>query len=273
MLRIKILISVIFIGVLTNAQIYSGLTLNKREKTPVSYVNIGIINRNTGTTSNADGSFEIGLNDQFNNDTLRFSCIGYESVDMRVADFKKLKYQVILFTKKTYKLRETVVIPRRYKEKIQGITAKSKKISAGFTNNLLGYEMGVMMYVSKSARLKSINLNISYCDYDTIFYRINVYEVNDKSKMVFENILRTPIYFKIAKNKIRKTITLDVEDKYIWVTGKYLITIEYVKDLGKGKLWFCSGIGHKTYFRKTSQGKWETAPIGIGMNVVADVEY
>lgn len=49
-------------------------------------------------------------------------------------------------------------------------------------------------------------------------------------------------------------------------------TIEHVKDLGEGFLHFCAGLTHKTYYRKTSQGVWQTAPVGISISVIADVE-
>ena len=56
------------------------------------------------------------------------------------------------------------------------------------------------------------------------------------------------------------------------VEGDFLVTLEHVKDLGPGYLYFCAGLSKITYYRKTSHGKWKTVPIGVIISVVADVE-
>ena len=183
------------------------------------------------------------------------------------------KTNYVELSEKTYNLSETVIIPKRFKEKVLGVITKSKSIQAGFNEHILGKEMGVILAIRKSAKLKKINLNIATCNFDTIFYRINVYEVKNLWKKDFVNILKTPLYINIPKDKVKSTITIDIENRDIWVNGNCLVTIEYIKDLGKGQLYFCAGIGNNTYHRTTSQAKWSSAPIGIGLNVLADVEY
>jgi hypothetical protein len=163
-----------------------------------------------------------------------------------------------------------IVRPRVFKERTLGVTTKFKKISAGFKDNMLGYECGILMKVKKSAFLKKVNINISNCSYDTIFYRVNIYKVH--GKMDFENILREPVYLKMPKKSVGEGIVIDLAAKNIVVDGDFLVTLEHVKDLGPGNLYFCAGLSSKTYFRKTSQGKWETVPVGVSISVVADVE-
>ncbi|MEI6755065.1 MAG: carboxypeptidase-like regulatory domain-containing protein [Paludibacter sp.] len=257
----------------TSAQSFSGKIISKNNQTPVEYANIGILNKNIGTTSDTSGNFSIYLPTEFNNDTLRISCIGFETKNIIVKDFVNLNKKNIQLFEKTYNLAESVITPKRFKEKVLGNKAKSKSIQAGFDEHLLGKEMGVILAIRKSAKIKKINLNIATCNFDTIFYRINVYEVKNLWKRDFENVLKSPLYISIPKDKVKSTITIDVENKDIWVNGNCLVTIEYVKDLGKGQLHFCAGIGNNTYHRTTSQGKWTSTPIGIGINVLADVEY
>ena len=126
------------------------------------------------------------------------------------------------------------------------------------------------MKVKKTAFIKKVNINISNCSYDTIFYRLNIYKANGKND--FENILREPIYIKLPKESVKDEIEIDLQEKNIVVDGNFLVSLEHVKNLGPGNLYFCAGLSNKTYFRKTSQGKWETAPVGISISVVADVE-
>ena len=141
---------------------------------------------------------------------------------------------------------------------------------SGFDENKLGYECGVLLKIKNTAILKRININVVYCSYDTIFYRINIYKVVDK--LQFENILLKPIYVKIAKDKIRDKITVDLSKENIQLHGNCLVTIEQIKDLGKGYIRFSATFPGKTYYRRTSQGSWGIAPIGISINVEAKIE-
>jgi hypothetical protein len=56
------------------------------------------------------------------------------------------------------------------------------------------------------------------------------------------------------------------------VDGDFLVTLEHVKDLGPGYLYFFGAFTDRTYRRKTSQGKWESDKWGISISVEADVE-
>jgi hypothetical protein len=198
-----------------------------------------------------------------------FSSIGYVSTFIRISDLKGNSNTQVILKGKIYDLTEVVIRPKVFKEKIIGVTSKNKNVSAGFKDNLLGYECGVLMKVKKTALIRKVNINIANCLYDTIFYRINIYKVNDP--MDFENILTEPIYVEIPRDLIGESIEIDLESKKLIVMEDFLVTLEHTKDLGSGYLYFCAGLG-KTYFRKTSQGKWETQPIGISISVLTDVE-
>jgi hypothetical protein len=272
-MRIFITGLLIIYSLLISAQTFFGKVVSNNNHLPVEYANIGVINKNIGTTSNAFGEFSINLPAELDNDTLRVSCIGFETTNIVIDKFKRLKIKEIQLAEKIYKLSEVIIIPKRFKEKLLGVTSKSKSIQAGFSEHILGKEMGIILPIKKSAKLKKINLNIATCNFDSIFYRINVYEVRNRARKDFENILQSPIYINIPKSKVGNTISIDVENKNIRVNGNCLVTIEFVRDLGKGQLYFCAGIGNNTYHRATSQGKWSSVPIGIGLNVLAEVEY
>jgi hypothetical protein len=76
----------------------------------------------------------------------------------------------------------------------------------------------------------------------------------------------------MPKEKINDVIQIDLEPYHIVVEGNFLVTLEHLRDLGEGHLNFCAAPGHKTWYRKTSQGSWETVPIGVSISVIADVE-
>jgi len=267
----KLLILLLVLSCATvSGQNISGIVYGEKSKLPVEYVNIGIVGKNTGTVSDLSGKYNLSIDPQFDNDMLLFSCIGYYPYSIKVADFKNQQKKSIYLKEKTYEINEVVVQSKKYKQRTLGITSKNKKIAAGFQNNLPGYELGIMMHTKKTTILKSVNINISNCTYDSVFYRLNIYKV--LGKLNFVNILNKPIYIVRSKEETNKEIRVDVQPQNIVVDGDFLVTLEHVRDLGKGSLNFCIGLFEKTYYRKTSQGDWKTVPIGISISFDADVE-
>lgn len=267
--RIVIFVLIMASNILIGQQI-SGIVRNARNNQPIEFVNMGIVGKNVGTVTNLQGEFSFLVDSTYNNDTLLFSVIGYHSVLIEIGTLRKNATHKVILEEKDYALAEVVVKPKIFKERTLGVTTKFKKISAGFKDNLLGYELGIRMKVKKTAYIKKVDINISYCSYDTIFYRLNIYKVHGKKD--FENILKEPIYIKMPKELVKDKIQIDLESKNIVVEGDFLITLEHIKELGEGYLYFCAGLTDKTYYRKTSQGKWESAPVGISISVIADVE-
>lgn len=251
-------------------QTYSGKVLESTTKIPIEFVNIGVVGKNVGTTSDMQGNYTINIDLLFDNDSILFSCIGYLPYIVKVADYRKTGNWDIQLKRRTYELDEVVINPKRFKKQILGVKSKSKMMQAGFEDNKLGYEYGLIMKVKKTAFLEKVDINIATCTYDSIFYRLNIYRIIGKMK--FENVLNKPIYISLPKEKVTETISIDLKPKNIVVDGDFLITLEHVKNLGKGRLYFCAGLSKKTYFRKTSQGEWEKVPIGIGISVAAQVE-
>jgi hypothetical protein len=256
--------------ILTFEIAFAGQIINKSSGKPVEYVNIGIPGKNIGTVSNDQGFYVFrpeGVDDET---IVRLSCIGFQTMDISLGKF--LSMDKIEMTEIAYPLHEAIVLPSTFVKKVLGVKTTSTAAQAGFTNNSLGYEMGIMMPVRKRAKINSIILNIASNTYDTVFYRVNIYEVKNLKKREFVNVLKEPLYLTIIKNQVKKTITFDVSQRQILVTGKFLVTLEHVKNLGTGGLFFCSQIGPLSWYRKTSQGEWGSAPIGVSISVEALVE-
>lgn len=251
-------------------QEYSGQIINKKTGQIVDYVNIGIIGKNIGTVSDGNGNFNLNLDSQYDNDTIRVSRIGFYPYSTRVSDFKKLNNHTIYLNERVFELDAVTVHHKKFKHKVLGVTTRWTKIVAGFKDNILGYELGIMMKIRKSALLEEVNINFGRCTYDSIFYRVNVYEV--RGKMNFENILTEPIYLKLARENISETVVIDLKPYNIVTQGNVLITLEHVRNLGPGFLYFSSNFSSRTYFRKTSEGKWDSAPVGISISLKALVE-
>ncbi|MBS1651473.1 MAG: carboxypeptidase-like regulatory domain-containing protein [Bacteroidetes bacterium] len=256
---------------LSFGQNIQGRIINSTTKKAVEFANIGIMGKGVGTVSDEDGKFNFYVDAKHNSDTILFTMIGFKPLLVKVSDLRKNNANQLLLEEKINLLSEVVVKPKTYKEKTLGVATKSKMISAGFKDNILGYEMGTLMKVKKTAFLKKVNINIAFCSYDTVFYRLNIYK--SLGKLAFENILTTPIYVKIPKSAIKEGFEVDLKSKNINIDGDFLVTLEHIKDLGKGELYFCAKLLlDKVYVRKTSHDNWRTEQVGVSISVVADVE-
>jgi hypothetical protein len=152
-----------------------------------------------------------------------------------------------------------------------GVTTKSKSVSAGFNNYHLGYELGLRMNVKKPTYIQKVNINIAFCTYDSIFLRLNIYKVGKEDN--FENILLEPIYISLPKSALNNTISIDLSSQYLYVEDDFMVSLEYLRELGEGELMFsASMISQATYFRETSQAEWEKLPAPIGISISAEVE-
>lgn len=263
-------ILMLFVATGTSAQKYNGLILSTKDKSPIAYANIGVPGKNMGTTSDEYGKFLLEVSGLSDRDSLKISCIGYKSLVISPREFQHSDDIVIYLEEKVYELNEIVVKPKNYKDKTFGYQTQSKMVTSGFRENNPGYECGILLKIKKSAILRSVHLNVAETTYDTLFYRVNVYRMT--GELAFENILSKPIYFKASRDQVAEKITIDLTEENIHVNGTTLVTLEHVRDLGEGHLYFCSTLLGTTYTRKTSQGDWEKQSVGISMSIEAEVE-
>ena len=153
-------------------------------------------------------------------------------------------------------LDEVVIVPVDYKDKIVGNPNTPANMQAGFSENELGYEMGVLMKCRrKPAYIDEIKIEIANCTYDTIFYRLNIYEMDGKRPG--RNLLREPIYLTYTREEVEEELTINIRDQYIRIEGDFVVSLELVRDLGEGKLMLQTGMmNNPTFYRETSQGDW-----------------
>lgn len=248
----------------------AGLLLNSESRQPIEFANIGIFGKDVGTVSDQNGRFNLYVDSQYDNDTILFSAIGYKPHGIQIGDLRKQNENIVLMEEKPYELSEVIIKPKHFKQRTLGVTSKFKGIQAGFKDNLLGYELGIIIKVKKTAFINEVNINIADCSYDTLFFRLNFYKVT--GEMEFENMLYEPIYIEMTKESVNDLIVIDLKSHNIVVDSDFLITLEHVKDLGNGHLFFCAGLGNKTYYKKTSHGKWESVAVGISISVIANIE-
>jgi hypothetical protein len=265
MVRAEFFFFLLFVPEVVFCQLFEGrVIVHEDNNSGVAYVNVGIIGKNVGTVTDKSGNFSIHLDKIYDKDSIRFSMIGYESRSFLVRAFKDNAIKTIYLGPKSYSLNEVKITYRKAREVSLGTPVISDALKSGFAENNLGSELGVKLKTRGKLKLEDINLNVSTCTYDSVTYRLNIYQAIDE--MEYKNILTQPIYISFSKDKIDKPITLALGKYSIIVEGDILVTLELYKDLGQGKLLFYTQyFTSYTYHKKTSEGKWTKAPGAIGM--------
>ena len=266
MLNIKtgLLLFVLFIPGLIFSQSQKGKVLSSETNSGIGFVNIGIIGKNIGTVSDESGNYTIIIDSIYDHDSLRFSMIGYEPKSFLISYFKENSIKIVSLKPIIYNIQEVKVIYRKPKEISLGTSVTTDDLRSGFAYNDLGSELGIKLHVRGQVRLRDLNLNVAICTFDSVTYRLNIYQSVNETE--YKNILTRPVYISFSKDKIKNVVTFDLTEYSIIIEGDILITLELFKDLGEGRLLFRTQFfTGTTYHKKTSEGKWAEAPGVIGM--------
>lgn len=264
----SLIVFLIMCGMITFGQTYSGTVYDSKTREPLPFVSIGVLNKGIGTVAQADGQFTITIPVEFVNDTLRFSMVGYTSVEWTASQFRS-KFSggqiSILMEEAENLLAEVVIRPKNMKSMMLGNEYDSPSVSAGFESDDLGSEMGTVMRVKKDKPfyLKTAGFNIAKCNYDSILFRVNIYDFKDGRPG--EILHSLPLYVKVLRDE--QKILLDLTPYNITVENDFLLSLEWIMDLPEKQrsFMFCAGfIGNRIYYRKTSHDSWNSAPVCIG---------
>lgn len=262
----------LFIPELLSGQNLAGQVLCSETNLPVAYVNVVIIGRSIGTVSDMQGHFSINLEKCHDNDSLHFSMIGYGSKSLSVRNFKEDSLKKIHLAPVVYDLQEVVCSSskRKFKQMRIGKEVVSDALRSGFADNSLGSELGIKVYINERVRLKDLNLNVAICTYDSVTYRLNIYQSDGQSE--YRNILTQPIYISFSKDDTREFVSFDLCPYSIVVEGDVVIALQLYKDMGEGRLLFQTNfMTGSTQFRKTNDDKWAEATGEIGMFLHGDI--
>ncbi len=245
-------------------QCHKGKVMSSESENGIGFVSIGIIGKNVGTVSDKDGNFSITISDNYDNDSLRFSMIGFEPRCMTVKEFKQEPEKTIYLKPRLTVLDEVKIGYYKPKKIRLGDPVPENYLRSGFDCNDLGSEMGIIVDTRKKVRLENINLNVAACTFDSVIYRLNIYRCEGRD--LYTNILKRPIYISFRRDEIADVLTFDLSDYSIIIEGNNLITLELFKDLGEGRLLFNTQFfAGSTLHRKTSEGTWTNAPGAIGI--------
>ncbi len=249
----------------------SGKIVEESSRNGLAYVNIGIPDKNMGTVSGNNGTFEIKVDSLALSDSLKISMVGYKSRSYRISDLLKLPKPLILPLQKRVKEQQAVFVSQKKLEvRTLGNKTTSTFVSVGLPLKFLGSEIGVRINIGKKPVLiKTFSFNISDSRLDTAVFRMNIYQI--KNGIPKDNILQKNILVTVGKKKGKYIIPLS--DYKLLVKGDILISLEWIEGsvsgASTGALYLSAAfLNSPTWHRVTSQGKWKKANgLGVGFNI------
>lgn len=215
-----------------------GKVLGQPGNRPVSFANIGIVNKNVGTISNEDGTFSIRIPDLLQNDTLIFSALGYEKKIVPVRDFSLREENVLSLRDKPIVLQTVTVTAVREKAKVfelgnrysRGGFLLADSVYAGASMALLirnkypsFHEDLVYPVYMKNARVRIFKNNMK-----SFRFRVRLYEKDSITEKPGKDFLHQSV---ILESKIKKGwLEFDLSHLNVKIEKEFFIAFEWILD-------------------------------------------
>jgi hypothetical protein len=210
--------------------------LDQASQKPLGFVSIGVLGHPYGTVADARGHFTLDLPTSYDTDSVRFSLIGYASRTWQIAKLRQLtRTGPLLLQARPVPLADARVASAGLKRRFLGNpTLRSTFRIEDFAANLAGNQLGQRLTIQKPSFLEEVSVSITDCSYDTVYYRLNVYNV--RRDYPAENLLPVPVYFKVSQAQSKSRIHLNLRRYNLLLHTDAIVSVELIRSLGKGTL-------------------------------------
>lgn len=252
----------------------SGHIVDEEKGKPLAYVNIGIKNRNVGTVSTNNGQYHLKIDAAHNTDTLTFSLVGYEAITVPIVQLKGAGSGIIKLRKKTVKLPVVDVLANKPVERKFGV--KRRNLLIHFTDGMFNqediFEIGQLIKIgNRATRIQSLNLYINSARDDSATFRINFYHYDGKKPA--GRVLERSI---VQRRAIQSGWLRFKWKEPVIIKGDFIAAVEFIPEAKMAipdisyevKL----GGSSKSFYRRNSQGQWNTPPHHYCLYVTALVD-
>jgi hypothetical protein len=261
--------------VAAQAATITGQVLDAATQAPVPYASVGVLHRPAGTVADDQGRFTVDVPGAYDQDSLRVGLLGYAPLTVPVAAFRQQLARSggrLLLRSAPTELAEVVVRPGTATRRVIGNSTVSNVVSGGFKLNKLGNQLAQGLHLRRPAALEQVSFHVAECTYDSLFYRVNVYQV--ANGVPTASLLPEPVYVRVRKGQTKARFVADLRRFNLVVQGDIAVGLEMVKELGPGELRLSmSVLKGPIYIADQSAGDWEKMR-GFGLGIDATVvEY
>jgi len=270
----SLLITVLLLSVLLRGQTQiKGTVVDSDSQSALSFVNIGIKNKNIGTVCSESGTFSILVPEKYLNDSLTFSIVGYNELSLPVRHIIASKKEVFPVKVKAIPLNQVDITARKLKETKYGVTKTSPKlriVDASINQNDI-FEIAQLITLNPNpSRLTSLNLLINKPSADSVTFRINFYD--------FDGTKPTKRLVEINTTEKRAIaagwLTFDLKKYNICLKGQIIAAIEFIPHKNNNPVYYEVKLGgtSRSFVRSSSLGEWSTPPHHYRMYATALAE-
>ncbi|GAA4038961.1 hypothetical protein GCM10022409_25780 [Hymenobacter glaciei] len=214
----------------------AGQVCDQLTKQPLGYVSVGVLRHPFGTVADGKGHFQLALPASYDADSIRFSLLGYAPRTLAAAELRRLvRGGPVLLRAQAVPLRGAVVRAPGMKRRVGGNFGGG--ILEGYKFNLAGNQIGQRIAIGRAAWLQDISFKITHCTYDTLYLRVNVYQVGPDD-FPGANLLVSPVYLRVGRAEIEDRIFVNLRPYKLWLTSDVIVSVELVRSLNKGTLAF-----------------------------------
>lgn len=227
-----------------------GRVFSATDSLPLAYVHIGIVGKEAGTISNENGQFRLAAKNKTPGDTLRFSMLGYETIDWIIPARHSGDSLLIYLTEKAYLLPKVTFFP-------EGLDIQMGAWRHGLTNEVWGAgglasgeELGRYFPLKDGpVRLDTFRFHLRRNNSDSMLFRLNLYTAGPDG-WPREPLLDRDIRFKVVKGKNEADdgwVTVDLSGENLILDGEFVATIELLRN------WV--GFGYSPIFVSFTRGR------------------
>ena len=244
--------------------------IDKETSLPIAFANVGVVERHLGTVGDENGFFRLRIADEYHDGILRISYIGFETLDIPVAQFVTMTDEQIALRRRETRI-ERPEPPTRYRTRVLGNRRPPLLMTVPMPNRGNGGEGGVLLPIKRRTHLTEFNLPIAGVTTDSVFFRLNFHKQVDR--IGFATILNEPIYVRQKIDRNAHYISFDLRPYNLVVTENTLVTIEDIKQQAGEVLIILRMRGRRTITRDVSHTYFGQFPIfTFAMFVTANVE-
>jgi hypothetical protein len=245
---------------------FHGAVMAQDSKQPLVYASIGVLNKPSGTVSDSLGHFNLIIGNEYLEDTLQVSMIGYYPIKQSIRDLIKANGPIMInLIKKVIQLREVVVSNQFQHTLIVGRQSSGKLFQAsiipkGEKEPVIGAESGLRIETKHyPALLDNFNFYLSGNNFKYVKFRLNIYSLKNNlpDTLLFNNeILVSLKDFKTGWTQI------DLTPYQMVVNSDFAVTLQWVdydkSMVAKPEILIPGALSfsHISYFRTASQDKW-----------------
>jgi hypothetical protein len=246
--------------------------LDEKTKEPVSFVNIGFVDKGVGTVTNENGNFSLSWKSKEikGANILQISSIGYETKNIPLVALERLNsFDAVIYLSQTaYVLDEVVIVnEKREFDKLGSFTYSKENIGYWLNKEGLGGEIATHIKVDKkNTKLHNLTFNIIENQTDSLLVRVKVYDYH--RGFPGKNLVTKNIFHTITKKEGVENIPLK---KYnIIASEDIIVSLELVKVYGSSIYFSLSSTpyGGHSYSKELSLDVWKpirNVGLGFGM--------